>query len=84
MFNAGSFRCLQFLEDRRLITDMSEHTLEELSDKVDQLIRHCEKMKLREQQLLQERTRLIEKNEVARTRVEAMIGHLKTLQQSVG
>jgi len=63
---------------------MSEHTIEELSNKVDQLIRHCDNLKQREQQLLQERSRLIEKNEVARTRVEAMIGHLKTLQQSVG
>ncbi len=63
---------------------MSEHTIEELSTKVDQLIRYCETLKSREQQLLKERARLIEKNEVARTRVEAMIGHLKTLQQGVG
>ncbi|MGH1440087.1 MAG: TIGR02449 family protein [Cellvibrionaceae bacterium] len=63
---------------------MSEHTIEELSHKVDQLIRHCDNLKQREQQLLEERSRLIEKNEVARTRVEAMIGHLKTLQQNVG
>jgi len=63
---------------------MSEHTIEELSHKIDLLIRHCDNLKQREQQLLDERSRLIEKNEVARTRVEAMIGHLKTLQQNVG
>jgi cell division protein ZapB len=63
---------------------MSEHTVEELSHKLDQLIQHCDTLQLREQKLLQERSRLIEKNEVARARVEAMIGHLKTLQQSVG
>ena len=70
---------------------MSEYTIEELYNKVDQLIRHCEKLstdkdelQLREQQLLQEREKLIEKNELARTRVEAMIGHLKKLQQSTG
>jgi len=63
---------------------MSENTIEELSYKIDQLIQHCDTLQLREQKLLQERSRLIEKNEVARTRVEAMIGHLKTLQQSVG
>ena len=63
---------------------MSEHSIEKLSDKIDALIRQCESLKHREQQLLQERARLIEKNDVARTRVEAMISHLKTLQQSVG
>lgn len=75
---------MQFSRDKRLITAMSEHTIEKLSHKIDQLIQHCEVLKQREQKLLQERSRLIEKNEVARTRVEAMIGHLKTLQQSVG
>lgn len=63
------------------MTAMSEPTIQELSHKVDQLIRYCEALKSREKQLLQERARLIEKNEVAKTRVEAMIGHLKTLQQ---
>ncbi len=63
---------------------MSEHTIEELYTKVDQLIRRCEELQSRENHWLQERTRLIEKNEMARTRVEAMIGHLKNLQQSVG
>jgi cell division protein ZapB len=70
---------------------MSEYTIEELYAKVDRLIRHCERLQanneqlhVREQQWLQERTRLVEKNELARTRVEAMIGHLKNLQQGVG
>ena len=77
------------MEDRRLITSMSENTIEELYKKVDQLIGYCEalqsdnrQLQLREQELLSERERLIEKNEQARTRVEAMIGHLKNLQRS--
>ncbi len=75
---------MQFTKDKRLIAIMSEHTIEELYTKVDQLIRRCEELQSRENHWLQERTRLIEKNEMARTRVEAMIGHLKNLQQSVG
>ena len=63
------------------MSPMPEHTIETLSYKVDQLIRHCEKLQAREQQWLSERARLIEKNEVAKTRVEAMICHLKSLQQ---
>ena len=70
---------------------MSENNIEKLYQKVDQLIRLCEQLQAsnkllvsREQQWLQERTRLVEKNEMARTRVEAVIGHLKTLQRTTG
>lgn len=77
--------------DKRLIADMSDYTIKELYNKVDQLIRHCEQLsvdrdelKLREQQWLQERERLVEKNKLARTRVEGMISHLKKLQQGTG
>ena len=68
---------------------MSDNMIEELYKKVDHLIRHCEQLELnnellqsREKLLLQEQTRLIENNELAKTRIEAMIGHLKDLQQS--
>lgn len=61
---------------------MSEYTIEDLYKKVDQLIHHCESLKASESSLLDERSRLIEKNELARTRVEAMIGQLKNLQQT--
>lgn len=66
---------------------MSEYSIEELYTKIDRLIDYCAELKnnnqglkLREQQLLHEREKLIEKNELARTRVEAMIGELKSLQ----
>ena len=68
---------------------MSEYSIEQLYQKVERLIHRCEQLELnneqlqsREQHWLQERTRLVEKNELARTRVEAMIGHLKTLQRT--
>ncbi len=70
---------------------MSEHTLKELSQRLDQLVAYCEqlqednhKLHQREQDWLQERVRLIEKSELARSRVEAMISHLKSLQEGVG
>jgi cell division protein ZapB len=75
---------LKFVNYGRLIADMSEITIEDLYKKVDQLINHCESLKARESSLLVERSRLIEKNELARTRVEAMIGQLKNLQQTTG
>lgn len=58
-----------------------------LEAKLDRLLALCERLKqenhrLREQESgwLRERTRLIEKNELARTRVEAMISRLKSLE----
>jgi cell division protein ZapB len=63
---------------------MPKNTTEELYKKVDQLIKHCESLKAREVSLLLERAHLIEKNELARTRVEAMIGQLKNLHQTTG
>ncbi len=75
---------MKFVKYERLIADMSENTIENLYKKVVQLINHCESLKARESSLLIERSRLIEKNELARTRVEAMIGQLKNLQETTG
>lgn len=70
---------------------MSDYSLEALSKKVDELIRHCDKLTqdkrlLEQKEILwqQERERLIEKNEQARERVQSMIQHLKNLEQGVG
>ncbi|MFL0797562.1 MAG: TIGR02449 family protein [Cellvibrionaceae bacterium] len=67
---------------------MSQQQITELESQVNQLIVHCERMmgenaslKDREQQLLKERAKLVEKNELAKTRVEAMILRLKSLEQ---
>lgn len=69
---------------------MSEHTLQQLSEKLDQLIAQCERLhrdngllQQREQEWLRERSELIEKNDQARIRVEAMINDLKSLKEGV-
>lgn len=66
---------------------MSEVDLSALEARIDELIRLCdalseENLALREQQahLLAERSALIEKSELARSRVEAMIARLKAME----
>lgn len=66
---------------------MTESAIATLEDKLDQLIRLCDRLKQeneayqeKESKWLRERTRLVEKNELARTRVEAMISKLKNLE----
>ncbi len=63
-------------------------TMEQLEQKVDELIELCailgrENRALRAQQQnwSAERAKLIEKNELAKSRVESMITRLKTLEQ---
>ncbi len=65
---------------------MSDELLLSLETKLDRLIlltnrlqQENAELKAREAAWLQERVRLIEKNELARSRVEAMIMHLKSL-----
>ena len=68
---------------------MSEQTLQPLESKIDELIAFCahlqqqnEKLKDHESKLLQERSDLIEKNQVARQKVESIITRLKSMQES--
>lgn len=63
--------------------------IDNLASQVEELIQVCERLKaendsLRTQQqvLTTERAKLIEKNELARTRVEAMITRLKAMEMS--
>jgi len=65
----------------------SESTLSTLESRLDALIKLCERLSRENRHLqnqksdwLRERTRLIEKNELARVRVEAMITRLKSLE----
>ncbi len=69
---------------------MSEHTLQDLSHKLNQLIAECDRLRRenmdlqqREQEWSSERAQLIEKNDLARDRVEDMIRHLKSLKEGV-
>ncbi len=65
---------------------MSNDLLLALETKLDKLILLCNRLqqenaelKARESEWQRERVRLVEKNELARSRVEAMISHLKNL-----
>lgn len=66
---------------------MEKVDLQPLEARIDALIRTCDDLKeenraLRDQQahLITERAALIEKSEMARTRVEAMIARLKSME----
>lgn len=66
---------------------MEKRDFEELELRVDQLVDKCvrlveENHALRQQQshLISERASLIEKSELARTRVESMISRLKSME----
>ena len=68
-----------------------DHDLKTLEFRVDELIQLCHQLKnenqaLREQQalLMAERAHLLEKNELARSRIEAMIQRLKSMEQEYG
>jgi len=68
-----------------------EQDLKALEYRVDELIQLCHQLKgenqaLRDQQgnLMSERASLMEKNEMARSRIEAMIMRLKTMESEYG
>lgn len=68
---------------------VTEQDLRALESRVDELIRACghlknenKSLKARQEDLLAERAELIEKTELARTRVEAMITRLKSLEDN--
>ncbi|TNF92623.1 MAG: TIGR02449 family protein [Gammaproteobacteria bacterium] len=68
-------------------TQLTDIELKKLETRVDDLLGTCDKLiaenrSLRHQQesLVAERASLIEKNELARTRVEAMITRLKSME----
>ena len=63
--------------------------LNHLEDKIDQLIALVDELEHKQagmvaekESWIAERNRLIEKNELARTKVEAMISRLKSLEQN--
>ena len=67
---------------------MSSPGLALLEEKIDALIELCEALaaenqalKAKQQSLTVDRARLIEKNELAKTRVESMINRLKALEK---
>ena len=70
---------------------MSAEQFKALEHQIDQLIYRCNQLEQENKSLRQqeagwkkERVKLVEKNELARTRVEAMIHRLKALEQEYG
>jgi len=68
------------------VMPMNQDALKNLEQKVDRLIEllgqlqsENKSLRDRETNLIRERSKLLEKNEVARTRVEGMINRLKNL-----
>ena len=55
--------------------------IQKLEAKIDELINLCEELERKHATLEQDRTRLLEKNELAKSKVEAMIMRLKALEQ---
>jgi len=67
---------------------MEDSTISKLERQIDELVALCDKLKdennlLRNRQdlLVEERARLIEKTELARSRVESMLVRLKAMEQ---
>ena len=68
---------------------MTDIDLGKLEQRIDELVRLCEQLAIENRALqdkhsewMNERARLLEKNEMARSKVEAMIGRLKSLEQN--
>lgn len=68
---------------------MEEKQFKALEQKIDDLIRLCDRLndenrllKCKEEGWIDERSSLIEKNELAKLKVEAMISRLKALEQN--
>ncbi len=62
--------------------------IKDLENKIDELIQVCDELEKKQtvmhadqEKWVQERTRLLEKNELAKNKVEAMIMRLKSLEQ---
>lgn len=68
---------------------MDKPAQDSLEHKIDELIKLCEQlssenhsMKSKATQWTHERAKLVEKNELARAKIEAMISRLKSLEQN--
>jgi len=68
---------------------VDNENLKKLEQRIEQLIAVCQRLKKEnhslksgQRDLAQEHARLVEKTQVARTRIESMIGRLKSLERS--
>ena len=68
---------------------MEASQLKQFSDKVEKLLEHCQKLesdnsalKTQQDEWSGERIKLMQKNDLAKNKIESMIGRLKSLEQS--
>ena len=69
------------MDDRNELAEL-EHRFEQLIQHFMNLQQEVRLLRLREADLIEERAKLMHKNELARTRVEAMISRLKAMEQN--
>ena len=60
---------------------MDNENLKKLENRVDDLIGTCRQLKKDNHVIKDEHAKLIEKTQIARTRIEPMIGRLKALER---
>jgi cell division protein ZapB len=60
---------------------MDNDNLKKLENRVDDLIGTCRQLKKDNRVIKDEHAKLIEKTQIARTRIESMIGRLKALER---
>ena len=60
---------------------MDNESLKKLEHRVDDLIGTCRQLKKENHAIQSEHARLVEKTQIARTRIESMIGRLKALER---
>ena len=80
-------RCTSFVLQGTTMSSI-EQQVKKLEERVSELLSVCEgykrqnsALRMREEQLLEERTQLLKKNDLARIKVEAMISRLKAMEQ---
>jgi len=68
---------------------MEASQLKQFSDKVEKLLEYCQKLesdnsvlKAQQDEWSGERIKLMQKNDLAKNKIESMIGRLKSLEQS--
>jgi cell division protein ZapB len=60
---------------------MNSENLKKLENRVEDLIGTCRQLKKDNHTIKDEHAKLIEKTQIARTRIESMIGRLKALER---
>jgi len=70
--------------------ELVESEIKNLESRIDELVRSCaalreenHSLKLQHTSLITERAKLIEKNELARVRVEAILNRLRSMERNV-